>query len=75
MGVFVCGLLCIGILSTLQGTTVNATASQFAFDQSSPPMIAAPEEARSSVEPVISQISAVNEFSVRAEKASYTPRR
>jgi hypothetical protein len=72
MGVVVCGFLCIGILSTLQGTTANATASQFAFDQSSLPMISAPQEIRSSIEPVISQVSAFNEIT---ERTSYRPSR
>ena len=76
MGVIVCGLFCIGILSTLQGTTAKAIAAgpQLAFDtQSSPPMMTAPQEARSSIEPVISRVSAFDQIQVRAEKASYTP--
>jgi hypothetical protein len=78
LGVIVCGLFCIGILSTLQGSTANAIAAgpQFAFDsKSSMPMIAGPEENRSSIEPVISRVSPFNEISARAEKASYTPGR
>jgi len=74
LGVIACGLLCIGVLSTVQGTAANATSPQLAFDtQSSLPMMSAPEENRSSIEPVVSQVSAFNEISVQAQKASYTP--
>jgi len=75
LGVIVCGLLCIGVLSTVQGTVANAVGSpQLTFDtQSSMPMMAGPEENRSSIEPVVSQVSAFNEISPRAQKASYTP--
>jgi hypothetical protein len=77
LGVVVCGLFCIGILSTLQGTTANAVASapQLAFgSESALPMMSAPEEARSSVEPVISHASPFNDATPGVEKASYTPR-
>ena len=74
LGVIVCGLLCIGVLSTVQGTAANATSPQLAFDtQSSLPMMSGPEETRSSIEPVVSQVSAFNQIPARAEKASYTP--
>jgi len=75
LGVVACGLLCIGLLSTLQGTTAQALAApQLALDtQSSMPMMAAPEEARSSIEPVVSQVSAFNEISPRVQKTGYTP--
>ena len=74
LGVIVCGLLCIGVLSTVQGTAANATSPQLGFDtQSSLPMMSGPEETRSSIEPVVSQVSAFNQISVHAEKASYTP--
>ena len=76
LGVVVCGLFSIGILSTLQATTANATATpQLAFgSEPALPMISAPEEARSSVEPVISQASPFNDVAPSVEKASYTPR-
>lgn len=74
LGVVVCGLVCIGILSSIQGTTAGTfNSQQFAFgSEASVPMMAAPEVARSSVEPVISQVSPFNP-SVQAEKVSYTP--
>jgi hypothetical protein len=36
-------------------------------------MMAAPEVARSSVEPVISQVSPFSQLPVKAEKVGYTP--
>src|SRR5687768_15963825 len=60
LGVVVCGLFCIGILSTLQGTaaTAIAAAPQYALDaQSSLHMMSAPAESRSSIEPVVSEVS------------------
>ena len=78
LGVVVCGLFCVGILSTLQGTTANALATmpQLAFgSQPALPMMSAPEEARSSVEPVISQVSPFGQIPARAEKVNYTPSR
>lgn len=73
MGVVACGLLIIGVLSTLQGTTANALAAgpQLAFDAQMP-MMSAPEETRSSIEPVLSHVSA---FSDLTERTSYTPSR
>ena len=75
LGVVACGLICIGLLSTLQGTTATALAApQLALDsQSSMPMMAAPEEARSSTDPVVSQTSAFNEVSPQVQKTGYTP--
>ena len=76
LGVVVCGLLSIGILSTIQGTTASAIAAspQLAFgSQPALPMMAAPEVARSSVEPVISHVSPFSQLPAQVEKASYTP--
>ena len=70
LGVVICGLFCIGILSTVQGTT--AAPPQLAFGAESMPMMSAPEVVRSSVEPVISQVSPFSDTGIRAEKASYT---
>lgn len=77
LGVIVCGLFCVGVISTLQATNANAiSAAQLAFDtQASLPMISGPEENRSSIEPVVSQASAFDHFQPRAERASYTPGR
>ena len=76
LGVVVCGLFCIGILSTIQGTTANAGSNPLmaSFTQPALPMMQAPEQARSSVDPVINQSSPFSDVTVRAEKASYTPR-
>ena len=79
MGVIACGLFCAGIISGLQGTTANAVPpTLLAFDtEPNLPMIAAPEEARSSIEPVITEVSA-SPFSrapVRAQPVNYTPGR
>lgn len=74
MGVLACGLLCVGIVSALHGTNANAisAAQQLAFDtQANLPMMAAPEQARSSIDPVVN--SAFNQFPLRVERASYTP--
>ncbi len=77
LGVVVCGLFCIGILSALQATTANdvAAAPQLAFgSESALPMMTAPEEARSSVEPVISHASPFNDAAPDVEKVGYNPR-
>jgi len=74
LGVVVCGLFCIGILSTLQGTTVSAVASSPELAFGNQPMMSAPEEAHSSVDPVISQTSPFSDVAPRVDKASYTPR-
>jgi hypothetical protein len=73
LGVVACGLICIGLLSTLQGTDVSANVPRYAFDtQSSLPMMTGPQEARSSIEPVISHVSAFDQIPVRAERTGYT---
>ena len=75
MGVVVCGFVCIGILSAIQGTTVRAGASgtELAFSQTALPMMSAPEESRSSVEPVISQVSPFSQLPAGVQKVNYTP--
>ena len=76
LGVVVCGLFCIGILSTLQGTAASAVAAgpQYALEaQSSLHMMAAPAANRSSMEPVVSEVSPFSQISVRAERVSYNP--
>jgi len=73
LGVVVCGLLCVGILSQGTGNAI-ASSPTFAFgSEPSVPMMAAPEVARSSVEPVISQASPFSQLPVKAEKVGYTP--
>ncbi|HZO85133.1 MAG TPA: hypothetical protein VFC26_07975 [Verrucomicrobiae bacterium] len=74
LGVVACGLICIGLLST-QGTAADAIARQQPFDTQSALMLAGPQETRSSIEPVISQVSAFDQIPVRPERASYTPPR
>lgn len=75
LGVVVCGLLCIGLLSTIQDTTASgmAVSSQLAYGSESVPVISAPEVARSSVEPVINEVSPFRQTGHRAEKVSYAP--
>ena len=78
LGVVVCGLFCIGILSALQGTTASAIAAapQYALDaQSSLHMMSGPVQNRSSIEPVVSEVSPFSQISVSAERVGYTPSR
>lgn len=78
LGVVVCGLFCIGLLSAIQGTTASAIASapQLAFgSQSALPLMSGPEESRSSVEPVISQVSPFSHIPANVQKVNYTPAR
>ena len=74
MGVVVCGFVCIGILSAMQGTTASAVASgqHLAFSETAP-MMSAPEVSRSSVEPVISQASPFSQLPASVQKVNYTP--
>jgi hypothetical protein len=78
LGVVVCGLFCIGILSSLQGNAASAIAAspQYAFDaQASLHMMSAPAQNRSSIEPVVSEVSPFSQVSGRAERVGYTPSR
>lgn len=80
MGVVACGLFCAGVISAMQGTTANAVpATQLAFfdGDAKLPMIAAPEEARSSIEPVLTEVSGspFSRVPARAERVNYTPGR
>jgi hypothetical protein len=72
VGVIACGLLCIGLLSTVQGNMPPVAEPRFADAQL--PMMAGPQETRSSIEPVV-QGSAFDQAPLSVEPASYTPAR
>lgn len=76
LGVIACGLFCVGIISTMQGTTANAVPAQLALGSEVVPMMVAPEAARSSIEPVLSEVSAAPfQGAPRVERVNYTPGR